>query len=125
MDAIIVFVEQRDNHNNLLVLFTKHRQLAHQAGDSHAFSIIKKEAMAPCTHIGLALSMALGGRIRFGSLEFADIDGPAPVNGLIPRQALRFGDLDFVTNCLGQLRLSERECGSTAHLDALSWASAN
>jgi hypothetical protein len=63
--------------------------------------------MAPCTHIGLALGAAPGGRIQFGSLEFTDIDGPAPVNGLIPGQALRFGDLDFVANRLGQLRLSE------------------
>ena len=63
--------------------------------------------MAPYTHIGLALGVAPSGRIRFQSLEFADIDGPAPVNGLIPGQALRFGDLDFVADHLGQLRLSE------------------
>jgi hypothetical protein len=48
--------------------------------------------MAPCTHIGLTLDVAPGGRIRFGSLEFADIDGLAPINGLIPSQALRFWD---------------------------------
>jgi hypothetical protein len=54
--------------------------------------------MAPYTHIGLTLGLALGGRIRFGSLEFADIDGPAPINGLIPSQALCFGDLDFAAD---------------------------
>jgi hypothetical protein len=59
--------------------------------------------MAPCTYIGLALGAALGGYIRFRSLEFADIDRPAPVNSLLPGQALRFGDLDFVDNHLGQI----------------------
>ena len=44
-----------------------------------------------------------GSRICFESLEFADIEGPAPVNGLLPGQALRFGDLDFVADLLGQL----------------------
>ena len=29
--------------------------------------------MAPCTYIGLALGAALGGYIRFGSLEFAHV----------------------------------------------------
>jgi hypothetical protein len=65
--------------------------------------------MAPCTHIGLALSTAPSGHIRFGSLEFTDIDGPAPFDGLIPSQALRFGDLDFVADHLGQLRLNEEK----------------
>jgi hypothetical protein len=63
--------------------------------------------MAPCTHIGLALGAAPGGRVRFGSLKFADIDGPTLINGLIPSQALCFGDLDFVADHLGQLQLSE------------------
>jgi hypothetical protein len=63
--------------------------------------------MAPCTYVGLALGVALGGRICFGSLEFSDIDGPAPINSLLPSQALCFEDLDFVADCLGQLRLSE------------------
>ena len=63
--------------------------------------------MAPCTYIRLALGMAPGGRIRFGSLEFADVDGPAPVKGLLPGQALCFGDLDFIADHLGQLRLCE------------------
>ena len=57
--------------------------------------------MAPCTYDGLALGVAPSSRIRSGSLEFADIDGPAPVNGLLPDQALRFNDLDFVADCLG------------------------
>ena len=57
--------------------------------------------MAPCTYVGLALGMAPGSRIRFGSLEFTDINGPAPVDGLLPGQALRFGDLDLVADCLG------------------------
>jgi hypothetical protein len=33
-----------------------------------------KEVMAPCTYVGLALGMALGGHIHFGSHEFA-VDG--------------------------------------------------
>jgi hypothetical protein len=65
--------------------------------------------MAPCTYVGLALGMAPGGCIRFGSLEFTKIDGLAPVNSLLLGQALRFGDLDFVTDHLGQLRLSKEK----------------
>jgi hypothetical protein len=38
---------------------------------------------------------------RFGSLEFADVEGPTLVNGLLPSQALRFGDLDFIADHLG------------------------
>jgi hypothetical protein len=68
--------------------------------------------MAPCTYVRLALSTAPDGRIRFGSLEFTDIDGPAPVNSILPGQALRFGDLDFVTDHLGQLRLSEEKAAT-------------
>ena len=48
--------------------------------------------MAPYTYIELALSVAPSSRIRSGSLEFADIDGPAPVDSLLPDQALCFGD---------------------------------
>ena len=59
--------------------------------------------MAPYTYVGLALGMAPRSRIHFGSLEFSDIDGPAPVNGLLPGQALRFGDLDFLADRLGRL----------------------
>ena len=88
-------------------LFTKHRQLERQVGDSHALSIVEKEVMAPCTYIRLALGTAPGGRIHFGSLEFADDDGLAPVNSLLPSQALCFRDLDFVVDHLGQLRLGE------------------
>jgi hypothetical protein len=44
---------------------------------------MEKEEMAPYTHIGLTLSTAPDGRIRFRSLELADVNGPAPVNGLI------------------------------------------
>jgi hypothetical protein len=69
--------------------------------------VVEKEVMAPDTYVGLVLSAALGSRIRFGSPEFTDIDGPAPVNGLLPGQALRFGDLVFVADLLGQLWLSE------------------
>ena len=78
-----------------------------QVGDSRSLSIIEKEAMAPYTHIELALAAAPSSRIRLESLEFTDIDGPAPINGLIPSQNLCFGDLDFVADCLGQLQLSE------------------
>ena len=68
--------------------------------------------MAPCTYVGLALGAAPSGRIRFGSLEFADVDGPAPVKGLLPGQALCFGDLDFIADHMGQLRLSEGNAAS-------------
>ena len=47
--------------------------------------------------------MVLDGRICFGSLEFADINSPAPVDSLLLGLALRFGDLDFVADRLGQL----------------------
>ena len=57
--------------------------------------------MALCTYVGLALSVAPGGHICFGSLEFTDIDGLAPVNSLLPGQALRFGYLDFLADNLG------------------------
>jgi hypothetical protein len=73
--------------------------------------------MAPYTQIRLALSTAPDACTQFKSLEFTDIDGPAPVNGLTPDQPLRFGDLD----CGQPPRLAtakQRECGSTAHLDA-------
>jgi hypothetical protein len=63
--------------------------------------------MAPCTYVGLALSVNPSGRISFESLEFANIDGPAPVNGLLPGQALRFGDLEFIANHMAQLCLRE------------------
>jgi hypothetical protein len=63
--------------------------------------------MAPCTYIGLALGAAPGDRIHFRSLEFTDIDGLVPINSLLPNQALCFGDLDFIAECLGQLWLSK------------------
>ena len=61
--------------------------------------------MAPYTYVGLALAAAPGGCIHFGSLEFADTDGPALIPSLVPGQALHFGDLDFIDNHLGQLCL--------------------
>ena len=57
--------------------------------------------MSPFTYVGLALGVALGGCVHFGSLKFADIDGPAPVNGLLRSQALHFRDLDFIVDRLG------------------------
>ena len=68
--------------------------------------------MAPYTYVELALSTAPGDRIHFGSLEFTDINGLAPVDGLIPDQALCFGDLDCVANHLGLLWLSEENVAS-------------
>ena len=70
-------------------------------------SIIEKEAMAPYTYAELALGVALSGCIHFRSLKFIDINGPAPIDGLLPGQALHFGDLDFMADRLGQLRLSK------------------
>jgi hypothetical protein len=63
--------------------------------------------MAPCTYVGLALGAAPSGRIHFKSLEFTNIDELAPIKGLLPEQALRFGDLDFMANSLGHLWLNE------------------
>ena len=57
--------------------------------------------MAPCTYVGLALGVASSGRIRFGSLEFTNIDEPALVDGLLPDQALCSRDLDFVADHMG------------------------
>ena len=68
--------------------------------------------MAPCTYIRLTLGVAPGDRIRFRSLEFTDINGLAPIHGLISGQALCFRDLDFVADRLGQLWLSEENVAS-------------
>ena len=63
--------------------------------------------MAPCTYVRHTIGVALDSHTHFRSLEFTDIDGPAPVDGFLPSQALRFGDLDFMADRLGQLWLSE------------------
>ena len=57
--------------------------------------------MAPYTYVRLALGVAPSGRIHFRSLEFANIDGPTPINGLLLVQALCFEDLDFIVDHLG------------------------
>jgi hypothetical protein len=75
--------------------------------------------VAPYTYIRLALGAAPGGCIHFGSLEFTDINGPAPVHSLIPSQALRFRDLDFVADHLGQPWLSE-ENAAPSHILTLN-----
>jgi hypothetical protein len=63
--------------------------------------------MAPYTNIRFALGAALDSRIRFWSLEFIDINRLAPVDGLLPSQALRFEDSDFMADRLGRLWLSK------------------
>ena len=63
----------------------------HLVGDNHTLLIIEKEAMAPCTYVRHALSMAPHGHIRFESLKFADIDGPAPINGIPPAKPCASG----------------------------------
>jgi hypothetical protein len=63
--------------------------------------------MAPSTYVGCALSAALGGRIRFGSLKFIDTDGPMPVLGFYPVHSLCLSDSDFVVDHLGQPHPSE------------------
>ena len=80
--------------------------------------------MAPCTYVGLALGTALGGRICFRSLEFANVDGPAPINGLLPSQALRFGDLDFIADHQGQLCLDEGNA-ALPHISTLNYGMAH
>ena len=59
--------------------------------------------MAPCTYVEIPLGMAPDGRICIKSLYFIDINGPAPIDGLLLGQALCFGDLDFVADNLGRL----------------------
>ena len=61
--------------------------------------------MAPCTYVRLALGAAPSGRIRFGSLEFIDVNGPTPAFSLLPDQAFRFGDLNFIADHIGRLHL--------------------
>jgi hypothetical protein len=51
--------------------------------------------------------VAPGGRNCYGSLEFTGINGIAPIDSLLPGQALRFEDLDFIADHMGQLRLKE------------------
>ena len=66
--------------------------------------------------------MAPGGRIRFGSHEFTDIDGPAPVNSLLSGQALRSKDLDFIADNLGPLQLSEENgLRHTSRCSIMDW----
>jgi hypothetical protein len=63
--------------------------------------------MVTCTYVGRALGVAPGGRIRFGSLEFINTDGPMFVSGFYPGQVLCLSDLDFMADHLGQLHLCE------------------
>ena len=75
-----MFLEQRGNHINLLVQFTKHQQSTCQVGDSRALSFVEKEAMAPHTTGELAGGMAHSGHIYSKNYEFISIKGPAPVS---------------------------------------------
>ena len=63
--------------------------------------IVEKEVMAPCTYVRLSLGTAPGGRIRYESHKFTDVDRPTPIDSLLSIQALCFGDLDFIANHLG------------------------
>ena len=94
LDATIVFLEQNDNHINLLVQFTKHRQLARQVGDSLALSIVEKEAMAHRTTSGCAHRMAHGGHIRHENYEFISAKGPVLASALSRGPDLHPGGLD-------------------------------
>jgi hypothetical protein len=75
--------------------------------------------VAPCTYIGLAFGAAPGDCIHFGSLEFTDINGLAPVLSLIPVQALHFRDPDFIADHQGQPRLS-KENAALSHISTLN-----
>ena len=96
MDATIIFLEQRGDRINLLVRFTKHRQLTRQVGDSRALSFVEKEAMTSRTVGGLARGMAHGGHIHHENHEFIGIEGPAPTSIFSHSQVLHPGDLDPV-----------------------------
>jgi hypothetical protein len=74
--------------------------------------------MAHYTYVGHALGAAPGVRIRFGSLEFIDTDGPIPIYSFYPGQIICFGNLDFMANHLGQLHLSG---GVSPPIKALVW----
>jgi hypothetical protein len=63
--------------------------------------------MDPYTYVRLAFGIAPGDCIHFRSLEFANINRLAPIDGLLPGQALRFGELEFMVDHLGRLRLSK------------------
>jgi hypothetical protein len=90
LDATIVFLEQRGNRINLLVLFIKHQQLARQVGDSRALSIVEQEAMAPRTVGELTGGMAHGGpNIHHGDL------GPVARSGHTLGTASGSGILEF------------------------------
>ena len=47
--------------------------------------------MAPCTYVRHARGVAHDGCIRFGSLEFADANGPTPAFSLLPGDAVHWG----------------------------------
>jgi hypothetical protein len=93
LDATIIFLEQRVNHINLLVQFTKQQQLARQLGDSRSLSIVEKVALAPRTVSGLAHGMAHGGHIRHKNYEFTGAGGPAPASAFSHALDLCFRDL--------------------------------
>jgi len=63
--------------------------------------LVKKEAMAPCTYVRLSHGVAPDGLICFGSLKFTNTNRPMPAFNLLPGQALRFRDLDFIADHLG------------------------
>ena len=95
MDATIAFLEQHGNHISLLVLFTKHRQLARQVGDNHTLLIVEKEAMAPHTVSGLARRMAHGGHIHHKNREFIGVGWLVPTSAFSHGPDLCSRDLDL------------------------------
>ena len=95
-DATIVFLKQHDNHINLLVQFTKHRQLTRQVGDSRALLFVEKEAIAPRTIGGLAHGMARGGRICHENHGSISVEGPAPTSAFSHGPDLHPGDQDSI-----------------------------
>jgi hypothetical protein len=80
LHATVIFLKQRGNRINLLVLFTKYRQLGRQVGDSHALSVVEKEVMAPHTIGGLAGGMARSGHIHRENNRFIGVKGLAPTS---------------------------------------------
>ena len=108
LDATIVFLEQHGIRINLLVQFTKHRQLVRQVGDSRTLSFVEKEVMAPRTNGGLTRGVAHDGHIHHENYEFTGVEGTTPVSVFSHILDLRSRDLDLAVYGRHALRTALR-----------------